>query len=122
VPVGTSNSVGIVPFCVRGIWIVPVCPAKPWKIATVVAVVPVTMTLPVTIPVTALTVKVAKPEAVEAGTGKICEADNPTLRIWLFMTFTDTLGETVVWPPLSVSDAVRTCAPSATVPVSHWKL
>jgi hypothetical protein len=80
------------------------------------------MTLPLAIPVTTLTVNVANPEAVETGTGKICEADNPVVRIWLFMTFTDTLGEMVVLPPLSVSDAVRTCAPSATAPVSHWKL
>ena len=86
----------------------PVCPAKPWKIAALVAVVPVTMTLPLATPDTTFTFRVANPDAVEAGTGKICEADKPAVIGWLFMTFTVTLGEMVVLPLLSVSEAVRT--------------
>lgn len=98
---------------------VPVCPAKPWKIAAVVAVVPVTTMLPVSAPVTTLTVTNPSAVAVEAGTGKICEADSPTGRAWVFMTLVVTLGEIVVLPALSVSDTVRLCKPSATVPVFH---
>ena len=68
--------------------------------------VPVTTTLPLAIPDTTFTFRVANPEAVDAGTGKICEADNPAVMGWLFMTFTDTLGEMMVLPLLSVSEAV----------------
>ena len=90
--------------------------------------------MPLNVPVTAFTVSVANPVAVVATpvagvvtpvavvttTGITCEPDSPTVRIWLFRTFTDTLGEIVFLPVLSVSCAVRECVPSATLPVFHW--
>jgi hypothetical protein len=109
-------------FCANTTRGAPVSPAKPWKIAADVAVVPVTMSLPLNVPVTTSTVSVANPVAVVATTGYSCEPDNPTVRVWLFRTFTQTLGETVILPVLSVNCAVRACVPSATVPVFHWNV
>ena len=97
----------------------PLLPANASLRLTAVALMPLSITWPLSAPLASFAAMFAVPEAPEAGAGISWVGDSDTANDGLLSTLTLSGAELAIMPMLSMTLAVSVCVPSLTVVLSH---